>query len=173
MGLVRLFLLGSFIIGLYMSANGFYRFAATDGAPEAYRPRAISYVMGAGLASAIVGPQLVGFTADALAPVPFAGAYVAAAALNVLGVRLFALSTAPARARRRPRPAHPFPPRVLRSPRIAVAMVCAMVSYALMNLVMTSTPLAIVGCASRPPTPPTSSPATSSRCSPPPSSPAR
>ena len=29
---------------------------------------------------------------------------------------------------------------------IAVAMLCAMVSYALMNLVMTSTPLAVVGC---------------------------
>ena len=35
---------------------------------------------------------------------------------------------------------------LLRTPRIAVAMICAMVSYALMNLVMTSTPLAIVGC---------------------------
>ena len=28
----------------------------------------------------------------------------------------------------------------------AVAIICAMVSYALMNLVMTSTPLAVVGC---------------------------
>ena len=32
------------------------------------------------------------------------------------------------------------------TPRIAVAMICAMVSYAMMNLVMTSTPLAVVGC---------------------------
>ena len=47
-GSFGVFLFGSFIIGLYMSANGFYRFAATDGAPEAFRPRAISYVMGAG-----------------------------------------------------------------------------------------------------------------------------
>jgi MFS family permease len=29
---------------------------------------------------------------------------------------------------------------------VAVAIICAMVSYALMNLVMTSTPLAVVGC---------------------------
>ena len=82
-----------------MSAQGFFRFAATDGAGEAFRPQAISYVMGAGLASAIVGPQLVRLTADALAPVPFAGAYVAAAALNVVGVWLFALLDSP-----RPRP---------------------------------------------------------------------
>jgi MFS family permease len=35
---------------------------------------------------------------------------------------------------------------LLRTPRVAVAIICAMVSYALMNLVMTSTPLAVVGC---------------------------
>jgi MFS family permease len=35
---------------------------------------------------------------------------------------------------------------MLRNPRIAVAIICATVSYALMNLVMTSSPLAIVGC---------------------------
>ncbi|MDX1742279.1 MAG: MFS transporter, partial [Ruegeria sp.] len=35
---------------------------------------------------------------------------------------------------------------MLKTPRIAVAIICGMVSYALMNLVMTSTPLAVVGC---------------------------
>jgi MFS family permease len=35
---------------------------------------------------------------------------------------------------------------LLRDPKIAVAVICGMVSYALMNLMMTSTPLAVVGC---------------------------
>ena len=35
---------------------------------------------------------------------------------------------------------------ILRTPGIVVAMICGTVSYALMNLVMTSTPLAMVGC---------------------------
>ncbi|MEL6209143.1 MAG: MFS transporter, partial [Pseudomonadota bacterium] len=35
---------------------------------------------------------------------------------------------------------------LLREPRILVAIICGMVSYSLMNLVMTSTPLAVVGC---------------------------
>ena len=35
---------------------------------------------------------------------------------------------------------------ILREPRVVVAIICGMVSYALMNLVMTSTPLAVVGC---------------------------
>jgi len=146
-GSFGLFLAGSLLSGLYMSAQAFYRFAATDGASEDARAKAISYVMGAGLLSAVFGPQLVRLTADALAPVPFAGAYVAAAALNLAGVWVFAFLDSP-----RPRPPAPGSPRVrsrldlLRTPRIAVAMVCAMVSYALMNLVMTSTPLAVVGC---------------------------
>ena len=146
-GSFGLFLVGSALSGLYMSAQGFYRFAASDGVAEAFRPRAISYVMGAGLASAVVGPQLVRLFADALAPVPFAGAFLAAAGLNAAGVWLFFFLDSP-----RPRPPAPDAPRLrsrlelLRTPRIAVAMICAMVSYSLMNLVMTSTPLAMVGC---------------------------
>jgi MFS family permease len=142
-----LFLLGSLVSGLYMSAQGFYRFAAADGASEGFRPKAISWVMGAGLASAILGPQMVKLTSDWLAPVPFAGAYAAAALLNLAGVWLFVGLASPP-----PRPPAPDAPAVrtrlelIRTPRIAVAMLCAMVSYALMNLVMTSTPLAVVGC---------------------------
>ncbi len=146
-GSFEVFLLGSLLTGTYMSAQGFYRFAATDGASEDYRPKAISMVMAAGLASAIVGPQLVKLTEDALNPVPFAGAYLAAMALNIAGVWLFLLLDSPT-----PKPAHADAPSarsygdLIRTPRIAVAMICGMVSYALMNLVMTSTPLAVVGC---------------------------
>ena len=35
---------------------------------------------------------------------------------------------------------------ILKTPELLVAIICAMVAYALMNLVMTSTPLAVVGC---------------------------
>ena len=146
-GSFGMLLAGSLLSGLYMSSQAFFRFAAADGASAAYRPKAISYVMGAGLASAVIGPQLVKLTADALAPVPFAGAYAAAVLLNVVGVFVFIWLDSP-----RPAPPAPDSPRarsrreLLRSPRIVVAMICAMVSYALMNLVMTSTPLAMVGC---------------------------
>ncbi|MEZ5911956.1 MAG: MFS transporter [Paracoccaceae bacterium] len=141
-----LFLLGSFFTGIYMSAHGFYRFAAADTASDSYRPKAISYVMAGGLLSALVGPQLVKVTAQAMV-VPFLGTYLAVIAINILGSGLFlALDI--------PKPAAPAAdsPRgrtrgeLIRTPRIAVAVICAAVSYALMNLVMTSTPLAVVGC---------------------------
>ena len=139
--------LGALLTGIYMSAQGFYRFAAADGASESYRPKAISWVMAGGLASAIIGPQLVKLTQDAVTGIPFAGAYMAAAALNLLAAPLFLMLDAPRPARAAK---HEYKGRslgqLLSTPRIVVAMICAMVSYALMNLVMTSTPLAVVGC---------------------------
>ena len=146
-GSFALFCAGSLLTGLYMSAQGFYRFAAADTASDAFRPKAISRVMAAGLGAAIIGPQLVKLTEGALAPVPFAGAYVAVVALNLVGVFLFAFLDSP-----RPKPPAPDGPKarsyldLARTPVIAVAMICGMVSYSLMNLVMTSTPLAVVGC---------------------------
>ncbi|KAF0677516.1 MFS transporter [Profundibacterium mesophilum] len=144
-GSFALFLAGALLTGIYMSAQGFFRFAAADTASEAFRPKAISYVMAGGLVSAILGPALVKLTADAL-PVPFLATYLAVIAINALGAVLFVFLRIPP----------PPPPGIgtargrghgalLRDPRIAVAIICAMVSYALMNLVMTSTPLAVVG----------------------------
>ena len=145
-GSFALFLAGSYAIGVYMSAQGFYRFAATDTASDAFKPKAISYVMAGGLVSALVGPQIVKAT-EAASAVPFAATYLAGAVLALAGSALFlALDIprtpppAPGAARGRSRGA------LLRDPAILVAMVCAMVSYALMSLVMTSTPLAVVGC---------------------------
>lgn len=141
-----IFLIGSFLTGIYMSAQGFYRFAAADTASDEFRPKAISYVMAGGLVSAILGPQLVKATSDAFV-IPFLGAYLAVIALNVVGSLLFLFLDIPT----------PEAPKegsakgrtrweLITTPRIAVAVICAMVSYALMNLVMTSTPLAVVGC---------------------------
>lgn len=145
-GSFEIFLLGSFITGGYMSAQGFYRFAAADTASEAFRPKAISYVMAGGLASALIGPQLVKLTSQAMV-IPFMGTYLAVIAVNVLGSLLFLFLDIP----KPPAPSEDSPKgrtrrELITTPTIAVAVICAMVSYALMNLVMTSTPLAVVGC---------------------------
>lgn len=152
LGSFPVFLLGSFLTGLYMSAQGFYRFAAADTASDSYRPKAISYVMAGGLLSAVIGPQLVKATSGlVLSPnavvSAFAGTYLAIIAINLIGSLLFLFIDIP-----KPSPPGADSPRgrsrweLITTPRIAVAVICAMVSYALMNLVMTSTPLAVVGC---------------------------
>lgn len=133
--------------GVYMSAHNLYRFAAADMASDAFRPRAISYVLAGGLMGAIIGPEVVKAFQDAMEPVPFAGAYRAVILLNLAGAipLLFLNIPRPARPPKGTRAGRPWR-EILSERRIVVAMLCAMVSYALMNLVMTSTPLAMIGC---------------------------
>ena len=141
-----LFLVGSYFTGIYMSAQGFYRFAATDTASEAFRPKAISYVMAGGLISAVIGPQLFAQTKE-IYGIPFLGTYLVAIAINIVGLGLFIFLDIPKPPLRKASdPASRSYLELLKSPVIAVAIICGMVSYALMNLVMTSTPLAVVGC---------------------------
>lgn len=141
-----IFLLGSLLTGTYMSAQGFYRFAAADTSSDAFRPKAISLVLAGGLVSAVIGPQMVKLTSDAFV-IPFLGTYLAIIGINVVGSLLFLMLDIP----RPPVPSVDAPRgrtriEMLRTPRIAVAVICAMVSYALMTLMMTSAPLAVVGC---------------------------
>lgn len=141
-----IFLLGSLFTGVYMSAHGFFRFAAADSASEAFRPKAISYVMAGGLAAAIFGPQLVKVTADAMV-IPFMGTYGAVIVLNLIGAFLFVFLDIPLPEQTsQTGQASRTRWELITTPRIAVAVICATVSYALMNLMMTSTPLAVVGC---------------------------
>ncbi|SDM00190.1 MFS transporter [Aliiruegeria lutimaris] len=145
-GNFEIFLLGSYFTGIYVSAQGFYRFAATDTASEEFRPKAISYVLAGGLVSAVIGPTLGTSLADAFV-VPFLGTYFGAIGINIVGMGLFFLLDIPKPPLPKPgTPTGRSRRELLRDPNVLVAIICAMVSYALMNLVMTSTPLAVVGC---------------------------
>jgi MFS family permease len=142
----ELFLLGSVLLGIYQAAQGFFRFAAADAAPDAYKPKAISWVLAGGLLSALLGPEIVRATSDLFPGVPYAGAYLAVIALNVVGVAVLALLDIPpvrqdAAAAERGRPLAV----IARQPAFVVAALSAMVGFASMSLVMTSTPLAMVG----------------------------
>ena len=141
-----LLMLGGLMTGIYMSAQGFYRFAVTDTAPPDFEARAISWVMAGGLAAAIIGPAIASSTSH-MGAIPFLGSYVAIIVINLFGLILFRFLDIP----KPPPPQQGEDPgrpisQILREPVIIVAMICAMVSYALMNLVMTSTPLAVVSC---------------------------
>lgn len=142
-----IFLVGAFFTGIYQSAQGFYRFAAADTASDSFRPKAISYVLAGGLVSAVVGPQLVKFTAQ-FSVIPFFSTYVTVILINILGAFLFLAIDIP-KPEAQAEAGHPkgrTTLELLKTPAIAVAIIVAMVSYSLMNLVMTSTPLAVVGC---------------------------
>ncbi|MFV0294170.1 MAG: MFS transporter [Paracoccus sp. (in: a-proteobacteria)] len=148
-GSFALFIAGSVLTGIYMASQGFYRFAATDTAPPGFEAKAISWVMAGGLASAIIGPAIVRLT-DEMMAIPYMATYAAIICINLAGLILFAAldipRPVPHSASRQQLAEGRSTAEILRDPVIIVAIICAMVSYALMNLVMTSAPLAIVGC---------------------------
>ena len=147
-GLFSLFFLGLAAVGFAAAFTQQYRFAAADAGTEAFRARAISLVMFGGIAAAVIGPQTVIFARDLLAPVPFAGAFLAMTGLAFCA--MFVLSFLGGAARNPPPAAASRGGRrlaeIVRQPRFIVAVVCAMGSYALMSFVMTAAPLAMVAC---------------------------
>ncbi len=145
-GSFAIFCVGTFFSGLYAAAHQAYRFAAADTASDAFRPKAIAWVLVGGIAGGFVGPQIVILTKDLWQPYLFAASYIAQAAVAaVAGVVLTFLNIPkPPRnhARSRGRPLID----IVRQPRFIVAVACGIASYAMMNMVMTSAPLAMVEC---------------------------
>jgi predicted MFS family arabinose efflux permease len=145
-GSFLLFNVGAVFSGLYASAHQSYRFAAADTASEAFRPKAISWVLFGGVVAGVVGAQLVIATQDLWPPYLFAATYIGQSALALIsaGVLMFLNIPKP-------------PPRtaagdgralaeIAKQPRFVVAVACGVAAYSMMNLVMTSAPLAMVMC---------------------------
>jgi MFS family permease len=140
-----LLLAGTFCGGLYAAAHNSYRFAAADTASEAFRPKVVSWVLAGGVFAAVIGPQLVIFTKDLLPPHLFAASYLGQSACALLAALVLMFVKVPPIAAKRAVTARPLI-EIVRAPRFIVAVACGVASYAMMNMVMTSAPLAMVGC---------------------------
>ncbi len=140
-----LFCCATFLGGLYGAVSQSYRFAAADGASAAYRPKAVSWVMAGGVFAGVLGPQLVQWTMDIWQPYLFAFSFVVQAAVALLAMAVLAGVDAP-----KPAPAdlHGGRPlfEIVRQPRFIAAALCGIIAYPMMNLVMTSAPLAMKIC---------------------------
>ena len=141
-----IFCLGTFIAGFYGAYVQSYRFAAADGVEGALKVKAISWVMIGGLIAAIIGPQIVIWTRDALPDTPYAGSFLAQAGLAMLAVPvLLMLRTPKAAARGAGTDAGRPLMQILRQPRYVLAVSAGVVSYGLMVFIMTAAPIAMVG----------------------------
>lgn len=140
-----LFCFGALIVGMYGSFNQSYRFAATDAASDAFKPRAIAWVMTGGLAAGIIGPQTIIWFRDAIQTAPFAGAFIGQAVLALMSMAVVSfLRPAPISVAQKAggRPLS----EIVRQPRFIVAVTAGLVSYGLMSFLMTAAPLAMIGC---------------------------
>ena len=150
-----LFCIAMLFGGAYAAVVLTFRFAAAECVPAADKPRALSLVLAGGVFAGVLGPQLVTATMNQWPPHAYAATYLCAAAVSVLsalvlrGVRFAGGPATPAAvgATLSAPPATSRPIRdVVRQPRFVVAMLCGVVSYMLMNFMMTSAPLAMELC---------------------------
>ncbi|MEY9573338.1 putative MFS family arabinose efflux permease [Bradyrhizobium diazoefficiens] len=122
-----------------------YRFAAADGASAVYRPKAVSWVMAGGVFAGVLGPQLVQWTMDVWQPYLFAFSFLVQAAVALVAMGIVAGVDMP-----KPAPADLHGGRplltIVTQPRFIAAALCGVISYPMMNLVMTSAPLAMKLC---------------------------
>lgn len=146
LGAFTLFCLGTFAAGLYASYVQSYRFAAADGRSGPDRARAISLVMVGGLVAAVLGPQLVIATREAVPGIPFAGSFLSQAALALLALPVLALLKSPRPVKTsRMAEGGRSTLELLASPAYLLAVAAGVVSYGLMAFVMTAAPMAMVG----------------------------
>ena len=138
--------LGMLVFGAYFAAGQYYRFAAADSVPADFRSTAISLVLAGGIVGGFIGPETSKLTKDLVAGYPFAGAYyslIAFAVLSILVLRWLEIPSLPEADRKG---AGRSLVAIARQPAFVVAVLCGMVSYGVMNLLMTATPLAMIAC---------------------------
>ena len=135
--------LGVLVLGAYFAAGQYYRFAAADSAPADFKSTAISLVLAGGIVGGFIGPETSKLTKDLVAGHAYAGSYislVAFALLSIIALRwlqIAGLTEVERKAAGRPLEV------IARQPAFIVAVLCATIAYGVMNLLMTTTPLAM------------------------------
>ncbi len=138
--------LGGLLLGYAVANLQLYRFAAVELVPFGWRARAISWVTAGGVAAGILGPMLVRTTYDRLAPL-YLGTYATMIAIHAVVFILMGFVRFPPmhQAEATDGPSRPLW-QIARQPRYAASVIAGVASWATMMFLMSSSPLAIVGC---------------------------
>jgi MFS family permease len=135
---------GMMVMGVYTAFGKYYRFAAADAAEVSFKAKAISLTLAGGIIGGIFGPEMAKRTTGAFPDhLTYLGPY-----LSLIGVCLLAtlmltrLDIPKLSAHERKAGGRPLS-RIMCQPVFVVAALAAMLSYGIMNLMMTSTPLAM------------------------------
>jgi MFS family permease len=133
---------GTLVLGAYNAFGQYYRFAAADAAPPAWKARAISLVTAGGLVGGIVGPELSKLTRELLQPT-FVASYASLVALCIAAMAILAgLRITQPQAEDVSGPARRLR-EIAAQPVFAVAALVSSIGYGVMHLLMAATPLAM------------------------------
>jgi MFS family permease len=136
---------GTLIWGSYNAFGQYYRFVAAEVARKDFRATAISLVLAGGLVGGVLGPSTSRWTIDLLQQ-KFAGAYLALIGFALITIVLLAFLRVPDLSEEEHRKAGRPLLLLARQPKFAVAVIAAALGYGVMNLLMTSTPIAMQAC---------------------------
>jgi MFS family permease len=133
------------VAGYYNANASLYRFAAAELAAPDWREKAVSLVMAGGLIGAVAGPNLAAATRSWFS-VPFAGAYLALAAVALLAMVMMQFIDFPAPPANSSSPGGRSLGEIARQPAFVVAAVSGALGFGVMNLLMAATPIAMQVC---------------------------
>jgi MFS family permease len=134
---------GMAVMGMYTAFGKYYRFAAADAADVSFRAKAISLTLAGGIVGGIFGPELAKHTVGAFPDHLYLGSYLSligtcmVAMLFLTRLDIPKLSDKDRKDSGRPLAV------IMRQPVFIVAALSSALSYGIMNLFMTSTPLAM------------------------------
>lgn len=142
LGSFVLFCLATFFGGVYAAVVLTFRFAAAECVPEALKPRALATVLAGGVAAGVVGGQLVNVTMNLVGSHVFVGTYIASAVAALLSAMVLSGIQLPPIRRHDAERGRPIG-EIISQPLFISAALCGIISYLLMNFLMTSAPLAM------------------------------
>lgn len=136
--------LGTFCVGAYQSFAQFYRFAASEVADDAFRSRAISFVMAGGVVAALIGPILARFGGPLFNHLEYVGSFLIITIVSLIAMGILSRLHIPHQIEVKTsfsagRPWH----QIVFQPTYLVALLGAITGYGIMILGMTATPIAM------------------------------
>lgn len=139
-----LFSVATMLLGVNIAFTQQYRYAAAESVTPERVPRAISFVLLGSIGGAFLGKELATRGTAWIESVPFAGALVALAILFVVQALLFTMLREPqAHAAQQAGQTDRALGDIVRQPVFLVAVLGGVVSYGIMTLIMTATPLSM------------------------------
>ncbi len=140
-----LFCFGLVFAGAGLGFFQYLRFAAIDVVPKSMAAKAISWVLAGGLIAAFLGPSVAAYTQMKIPQYPFAMTFLVLIPFGCILLLMIAVMKLPLPSVEERTGSKRPVKEIIKQPVFLVAVVGAMTAYGVMNLIMTSTPLAMKG----------------------------
>lgn len=134
---------GLMVMGMYTAFGKYYRFAAADVAELSFRAKAISFTLAGGIIGGFVAPEMAKRTKDLFADHVYMGSYLSLIVVCLIAMLLLTRLEIPQLSEHERKDAGRPLGQIMRQPVFIVAALSGALSYGIMNLFMTSTPLAM------------------------------